>query len=289
MFNLMEWLKRRKWLFGVSVFGLAGAWTYFQWKKEHQKSGERKRLLVFFQGAPGLGKTTLADPVAGKLISKGIKSIAIEQDTFAANGRTNSGKRFTRHLDRLMRSQKFDVILSARNNATHAQYEKHVKLAEIRGWSCLWLYPAHLDSYTDEMRSLFALMVLHSLFQRSEAVRLKKAKPHPTFGHLRLDKKFHICGNFLVLLEKPSDLPAIPIQWLRPEQLSNFPEEDTLKNVEWFLQHIREQRWKGVPMGGDEVCSSLRLREVNWSQQLRTPLPDLVEAVADAIHRHYDK
>jgi len=291
MFNITDWLKRRKiWLLGVSVLCLTWAWTYFRKRKEHQESVERKRLLVFFQGAPGLGKTTLARPVAAKLNSRGIKSKSIEQDTFAANGRIkNSGRRFTNYLDKLMRTRRFDVILSARNNATPDQYQHHAKLAEMRGWSCVWLYPSYLDTNSDQIKRLFALMVLHSLFQRSEAVRLKKARPHPTFAYLQLERKLHICGNFLVRLKRPSDLPVIPISWLRPVLDPHFPKDVTLRNVESFLEHIRVNGWQGVPMAEDEVCSSLRLREVNWSQQLRTPLSDLVEEVTEAIYRHYKK
>jgi len=287
MYDIKNRLKeRRKWLFGVAVLGLV--WAYYHWREGKKQQHVRKKVLVLFQGVPALGKTTLAGPVAEKLNAIGVRSIAIEQDTFAAVGKKSSGKRFTKHLDKLMKGERFDVIISARNNATLEQYQHHVELAERQGWSCLMMHPAFLDEDSSMAKKLFALMVLHSMYLRSEAVRRNEEKPHPTLGNATLGKKFHICGCFLVRLEKPIDLPAIPIHWLR-RNLLPISEEEIFRNVERFLQHVRAGGWGGSCMRGGKVCSLLRLREVNWSEQLRTPLGELIEAVAEAIRKHCKK
>jgi len=236
MWNMDGLIRRRKLIFGISVVGLV--WAYFRWRERSQE--QRQRVFVLIQGAPALGKTTLSGPLAVRLNASGIKSIAIEQDTFAARGSRSSGKRFTKHLDKLMKSERFDVILSARNNATIDQYKHHLELAEKHGWSCVMLYPAYLDSDSSAVRNLFALMVLHSMYQRSQAVWQRKVEPHPTLKNLPLGRKFHICGNFLVRLRKPEDLPVIPVRWLRQEQHLNFSDEGILRNVESFLQHVRK-------------------------------------------------
>lgn len=276
---------QRKWLFGVTILGLV--WAYYQWREKKQQVG--KKLFVLFQGAPALGKTTLAGPVAEKLNANGVKSIAIEQDTFAAvGGKKNSGKRFTKHLNKLMKEKRFDVIISARNNAYLEQYQHHIELAEREGWHCLMMYPAYLDEDSSIARNLFVLMILNSMYQRSEAVRRKNEKPHPTLGNATLGKKFHICGCFLVRLRKPVYLPAIPIHWLRRDQLPSC-EEEIFRNVKYFLQHVRAVGWRGSYLRGGMLCSSLRLKEVNWSEQLRTPLEELIEEVSEAIREYYKK
>jgi len=287
MYGIKDRLKgRKKWLLGVTVLGLV--WAYYHWRERKKQQHVRKRVFVLFQGAPALGKTTLAGPVAEKLNIDGVRSIAIEQDTFAASGKKSAGKRFTKHLDKLMKDERFDVIISARNNATLEQYQHHLEVAERQGWHCLMMYPAFLDEDSSIARNLFALMILHSMYQRSEAIRRKKEKPHPTLGNASLGRKLHICGCFLVRLRKPVDLPAIPIRWLRRDQLPILDEE-IHRNVERFLQHVRETGWRRSSLSGGMICSSLRLKKVNWSVQLRTPLGELIEAVSEAIRKHYKK
>jgi len=287
MYDIKERLKgRRKWFFGVTIIGLV--WAYYQWRESKKEHHVRKKVFVLFQGAPALGKTTLAGPVAEKLNTNGVRSIAIEQDTFAARGKKKSGKRFTKHLEKLMKDERFDVIISARNNATPDQYQHHLEVAERHGWHSLMMYPAFLDEDSRITRNLFALMILHSIYQRSEAIRRKEEKPHPTLGNASLGRKFHVCGCFLVRLRKPVDLPALPIHWLRHDQ-SPICEEEIFSDVERFLQHVRATGWRGSCLSGAMICSSLRLKEVNWSEQLRTPLGELIEAVSEAIRKHCKK
>jgi len=287
MYDIKGPLKgRRKWLLGVAILGVV--WAYYQWRESKQQQQARKKVFVLFQGAPALGKTTLAGPVAEKLNANGVRSIAIEQDTFAARGKKKAGKRFTEHLDKLMQDERFDVIISARNNSTLDQYQHHLEVAKRRGWHCLMMYPSFLDEDSSIARNLFTLMILHSMYQRSEAIRRNKEKPHPTLGNVSLGRKFHVCGCFLVRLRKPVGLPVIPIHWLRRDQLP-ICEEEIFSNVEHFLQHVRAASWRGRYLGGGMILSSLRLKEVNWSEQLRTPLGELIETVSEAIRKHCKK
>jgi len=252
-----------------------------QWKK-------RKRILILFQGAPGLGKTTLAAPLAQKLNSVGINAIAVEQDTFAAqSGLKKSGWLFTQHLQGLLEGEDLDVIFSARNNANNGQYKRHVKLASSTpGWECLFLYPSHLDSTSKGGREeqLFGLMVLDSVYQRSEAVRLNIIPPHPTFSSLPLGKKFHICANFLNILEKPKYHPGIPIKWVKePPKPCKVPKCE----LEQFLAKVKQQGWRYIP---NEECipPSLKIGETDWCSLLRTPLNELISTVFTAVHNYYE-
>jgi len=260
----------------------------YRWSLLEKQWKQRRRILILFQGAPGLGKTTLAAPLAEKLNSVGVNAIAVEQDTFAAkNGLKSSSFLFTQHLKGLLEGEDLDVIFSARNNANHNQYKRHVKLASsVPGWECLFLYPSHLDSTSEAGREeqIFGLMVLDSVYQRSEAARLNKIPPHPTFSSLPLGKKFHICANFLNLLEKPRYYPGIAIKWVtEPPKPNNLP---TLE-LQQFLAKVKKQGWGYIP---SEECMppSLKIGEIDWCSLLRTPLNELISNVFSAVYKYYE-
>jgi len=261
----------------------------YRWSLLEKKWKQRRRILVLFQGAPGLGKTTLAAPLAEKLNSVGINAIAVEQDTFAVkSGLKNSGFLFTQYLKGLLEGEELDMIFSARNNANYSQYKRHVNLASSSpGWECLFLYPSHLDSTTEGGREkqLFGLMVLDSVYQRSEAARLNKIPPHPTFSSIPLGKKFQISANFLNLLEKPIDYPGIAIKWVKePSKPNNLP---TLE-LNQFLAKVKAQGWKYMPSEEECMPPSLKIGEIDWCSLLRTPLNELISNVFSAVCKYYE-
>jgi len=260
----------------------------YRWSVLEEQWKKRRRILVLFQGAPGLGKTTLAAPVAKELNSVGINAIAVEQDTFAKEGGLkNSGWLFTRYLQELLEGEELDVIFSARNNANYRQYVRHVKLASsIPGWECLFLYPSHLDSNSEGGREkqIFGLMVLDSVYQRSEAARLNKIPPHPTFSSLPLGKKFHICASFLNLLEKPKNYPGIAIKWVNESlKSSNLPTCE----VKQFLAEVKRRGRRYIP-SEEVIPPSLKIGETDWSSLLRTPLNELISTVFSDVYKYYE-
>ena len=94
----------------------------------------QKRLLVLFQGIPGIGKTTLAEWI--KQHSWACETL--EQDTFKGNSAACLGA-----LSKMLAGDA-RVILLARNNGNIKEYSKYIRAACEAGWKTLVVTPSEL-------------------------------------------------------------------------------------------------------------------------------------------------
>jgi len=226
--------------------------------------GSGRRVVAFLQGAHGLGKTKLAKAVTAKLNECGIQAAYLDQDLFVKGGDEEcSEKRFTAQLHRNLMDPGLSVILSARNNASQNDMEDHQIRAKEAGWECVTLYPAHLDSKSENQELLFRLTCLRSMLERT--------RPHLTFINL-----LTICRGSLLELQKDRSIPGIPVRWLLPPGSRPNPSTDVMKKVRSYMD---------FRSGGGEIqalIEDLRLDKVNASSY-RMPMDQLVDEVTKAL------
>jgi hypothetical protein len=75
-----------------------------QWHKSLQTSKEPKKIVIGFCGQPGIGKSTIIDEVAGRIMGMGLSVVVVERDSFGQGSRGHSAfisalRTTTRHAD----------------------------------------------------------------------------------------------------------------------------------------------------------------------------------------------
>lgn len=142
--------------------------------------------VIFFQGIPGLGKTTVAFSLKGILEARGKTVEEIDQDRFKGNR-----KKFAKALWILF-DKDYDYIIIHRNSANAKQYAWIAKECFARGFLTTMFYPSVL--YDPEKKD--------AILATCQAA-VKTRGPHPTFDLLDDTKKDVIVRKFYGLCEKP--------------------------------------------------------------------------------------
>lgn len=145
--------------------------------------------VIFFQGIPGLGKTTVALALKDLLEGRGKVVEEIDQDRFKGNR-----KRFAKALLLLLDDADNDYIIIHRNSANPGQYAWIAKECFARGFLTTMFYPSALYDPSEGMKNAI-------LATCQKAV--KSRGPHPTFDILDDAKKDDIVRKFYGLCEKP--------------------------------------------------------------------------------------
>jgi len=118
-----------------------------------------RRVLVIFQGIPGLGKTTIAHATCGSSHDR----IVLEQDQFTGR---NAGKDCLRECDRLMGDETVKAILLSRNNSNLGQVSSYIDLAEDHNWQTLVITPSEMIE-SEHTRQLLKKTCTTSILNRT--------------------------------------------------------------------------------------------------------------------------
>jgi hypothetical protein len=138
------------------------------------------RLVVFFKGIPGLGKSHIGHLLATELNSKGYQTTTLEQDDF--KGKT-AGKQCFMAFCNYLKNKDNRIILLQRNNANLSQYQSYLEEARNQGCRILTLVP-------DEIRTISLLLTC------IEAVLARKG--HKTFDLLAPEVKAKLVLTYAI-------------------------------------------------------------------------------------------
>lgn len=147
------------------------------------------RQAVFFQGIPGLGKTTVAEALRGMLRAAGHSVAIVSQDNVRGNK-----KKFVRAFARQLDDPSVRFILVDRNNANPSQYAGLVLQALERGVDTSVVVPQELTVADPWLRNALVDLCVEAVWAR---------EGHPTFGGLSPGRREAVTRNFATMLEAP--------------------------------------------------------------------------------------
>ncbi len=195
----------------------------------------QKKILVIFQGIPGLGKTTIARYLVEKMDEDWT---SLEQDSFTGS---NTGKQCLKRLEELLTDDKYTTILLSRNNANVKQYHQYASLATELGWKTLVLTPQELNSTPDAKKYLLEVC-RHTVLERTG---------HASFDILDAKKRLSIVSMFLGQFKSAAQNETIHfvegLRWLQPNShtITDLGSrrkslEDLASDIKYYCQQYRE-------------------------------------------------
>lgn len=159
----------------------------------------QEKILVLFQGVPGLGKTTLANNLIKTL---GETSVCLEQDQFKGDK-----NKCLQCLKKLLSNPKINIILLSRNNSNIRQYKSFIDLVNHFSCKVLAIYPYEWSNI-DSKKKLIEIC--------QESVKVRTG--HPTFDSLKINERQKIVTSFSRFLQPAKIGNGIhftyPFRWL---------------------------------------------------------------------------
>lgn len=101
------------------------------------------RLIIFFKGIPGLGKSYIGKLLSEQLNAKGYQTTTLEQDDF--KGKT-AGKQCFLAFCNYLKNKDNRIIILQRNNANLSQYQSYLEEARNQGCRILTLAPDEINT-----------------------------------------------------------------------------------------------------------------------------------------------
>ncbi len=198
----------------------------YQFKVEFH---EIPRLVVFFKGIPGLGKSTIGHLLSSQLNHAGYQTLTLEQDDF--KGKTAGKQCFLKFQDYLKKTQN-RIILVQRNNANLSQYQGYLDTARDQGCRILIINPAEIN-----LKSLL-LVCIESVLNR---------KDHKTFTELKPELRAKLVLTYAVEFQDdyaPTDKNNTSVhnlKWLNVSN-DNHINNSMCQYLDSYLNEIRQSK-----------------------------------------------
>jgi len=149
----------------------------------------QQKLVVLWQGMPGLGKNYIGERVSDMLCRNGIISQWMDQDSFVKDHGNKAGAVALKHFSDLLGDPFNEVVMVLRNNADESQYRKYINTAKEFDWQIMMLYPSEIVDTTDRARLVATCM--SAVINRTD---------HPTFDTITKAKRAMLVTAFAQLL-----------------------------------------------------------------------------------------
>lgn len=238
------------------------------------------RVVLLFQGVPGIGKTTILPLVEDKLKMKGIQCITLCKDNFQKGHSKAQAEREAKDaFESLLEEEIYDVIILDSNHTQHSNFRDYVELARKENYKVLVCFP-------NEVQSDLILHLVPVVLQSAE-----KRRGHPNFDHYSIDKKYHLTLmhiNSLKPARKSQVDGVFSLKWLHPKKCVPM-KSDRTQFLNAILNHTRRVGWEGTPVDAKMIQQRLNFNfdYTVWRRSQEACASSAVTGVLNFIKEHF--